>query len=398
MTDKTYPYARQYITDDDIHAVTKVLKSDFLTTGPNINACEKSLQNYIGCSETVVCSNGSAALHLMAMAYTIYKGNFKDNEVVIAPAITFNATAAAFRLVGAKIVFYDSDANHGLLTIESLKDAIALCHKNNLKPRSLICVHLNGQLCDMVAINALCQEHHIAIFEDTCHTLGSIDHNHHKAGQCTYSLASIFSFHGSKNITSGEGGAVTTNDHDMARLMRQLRHHGVEYDSNLYHNQQWAHYRWYHEFQYLALNYRLSDIQCALVISQLQHLDHWRYQRNIIITKYHQHLENIPLLRFISYPDDNIAWHLMVVAIDFQILQKTRHEFMEYLAKNNIFTQVHYIPLYYHPIWKDSILPEQKFTKSELYYQSCLSLPLYIGLDDADIAFICDRIKEFISR
>lgn len=386
MNDMSYPYARQTIDDDDIDAVIAVLKSDYLTTGPMVDRAEQTLCDYLGCDEAVVCANGTVSLHMIATAYQILHGEFKENDVVIAPALTFNATASAFYLAGARIIFYDCDAHSGLLTAPLLQDKISQCQQHGFNIRALVCVHLNGQACAMPAISALCQQHNIAIFEDACHAFGTFQHSE-KIGSCQYSMAASFSFHAVKNITCGEGGVVTTNDAKMARLMRQLRHHGVERDHQMMVGGD-AGKRWYHEFHYMAMNYRLNDMSCALIISQLAKLDDWVREKNTLISYYADYLKDHPHIRLLSYNDTNIAWHLCVAHIDYEAMGTTRQALMKKLASHHIYTQVHYIPLTNQPIWQDSLLQNDDFRGAQAYYRSCLSLPLFIGLTKENIKAI----------
>jgi dTDP-4-amino-4,6-dideoxygalactose transaminase len=283
------PYARQAVTEDDIAAVTAVLRSDFLTQGPAVDAFERALRETLGAQHAVACATGTAALHLAAMALGLGPG-----DAAIVPAITFMATANAVRYTGADVVFADVDAETGLMTAETLEDAIL---RAGGKARAVLPVHLNGQSADIAAIAAVAACEGLAVIEDACHAIGGTqiinkgsDGTESPIGACGASAAATFSFHPAKTIAAGEGGAVTTNDAVLAERMRQLRSHGVARDgfenAAMGYGADGEANPWYHELQTLGFNYRLSDLQCALGASQLARLKDAVERRSALTAAY----------------------------------------------------------------------------------------------------------------
>jgi dTDP-4-amino-4,6-dideoxygalactose transaminase len=400
MIMRKLPYARQQIDQADIEAVTKVLQSDFLTTGPEVRAFEQDLCDFLGCREAVVCANGSSALYLLAQAYGILYADHWRGKTVLAPSISFNATAAAFKLAGANIIFYDADKNDASLTPERLS---LLFERTDIVIDAVVSVHLNGKACDLHGLKSLCDQHNIPLFDDACHALGTSYHDG-MIGDGALTKASCFSFHAIKNITCGEGGAITTNDIDLAKLMRQLRHHGMVNEEGSLLPAIESHDKnsdemnlWYHQFQYLSLNHRLSDIACALGRSQLKKLPDWIIKRRQLVAYYNHLLQEQDHIHCVSYDDGKTAWHVMVVAIDFQALPISRHLLMQKLRDDGILTQLHYIPLPYQPIWHAEAAILAPYPDAEFYYQHALSLPLYVDMQHEDVDFVVARLLHYLS-
>lgn len=388
--DRFLPYGRQQIDDDDIAAVTEVLRSDFLTTGPTGQAFETAFAARTGAKHAAACSSGTAALHLAAAVAGLGPG---DNAVV--PAITFLATANAVRYVGAEVVFADIDADSGLMTPESFERA---CSE---KTRAVLPVHLNGQCCDMVAIHEHAQTRSLKIIEDASHFLGGTGPGNAPAGSCTHSDMTVFSAHPVKSIAMGEGGIVTTNDQAVAVKLKNLRNHGMERNPVQFTNADQAFAAngspnpWYYEMPSLGFNYRASDIHCALGLSQLSKLDNFVAKRNALVEYYRIRLGPLaPAVRPITRQGHGApAWHASTVLIDFAALKTDRATIMNELREHGIGSQVLYMPLYRQPYYQQRY-GKQRLSGAESYYARALCLPLFVDITEADI----DRVVETLAN
>lgn len=390
------PYGRHSIDDDDIAAVVEVLKSDRLTTGPAVQAFEEQLRRVMAVKNAVACSSGTAALHLALMGLEVVAG-----EKVVVPNVTFAATANAVRYIGAIPVISDVDGDTGLMTPETLAETL----ERAAPVAAVIPVHMAGQVCDMKAIFAIANQHAANVIEDACHAIGGfVETGTHKdpVGSCRYSSASAFSFHPVKTVAMGEGGAITTNDEEVAARMRRLRHHGLRYRSDgfLIPEQSFTgddENPWYHEAGDLGFNYRASDIQCALGRSQLGKLTQFVLQRARIVETYTRLLEPLsPVVQTVVQPSEStIGWHLMVALIDFESAGISRARLMKELESRGIGTQVHYIPLHRMPAFRP-FCDGQSFPGAESYYARCLSLPLFFGMKDDEVKFVVDNLSELL--
>jgi UDP-4-amino-4,6-dideoxy-N-acetyl-beta-L-altrosamine transaminase len=387
------PYGRHSIAQKDIDAVIQVLRSDWLTCGPVVDKFEDILAKVVGAKYTVACSNGTTALHLAMLALGIGSA-----DVVLVPAITFLASANAARYVGANVVFVDIEPSTGLMTAETLEKAI-LTHKSK-SLKAVVNVHLAGQCEDLEAIYNVAKKHNLLIIEDAAHAIGTVytdqNNNRHPIGSNAFSDITTFSFHPVKTIAMGEGGAVTTNNFEIAKKLKLLRSHGMVREQSEWEGDGTG--PWYYEMQELGYNYRVSDINCALGISQLEKLDAFKMKRTEIVKFYDDALvnsEHIKPVKKLNHSDT--AWHLYIVNIDYEQIGKSRSQVMIELKENDISTQVHYIPLYKQPYYKktfgDIILPG-----AELYYSKCLSLPLYMGIQNKQINYIIGVINSCIYR
>ena len=381
------PYGRHQITQDDIDTVVNVLKGDWLTGGAAVEAFESELGRQVQARHTIACSNGTTALHLALLALGVGSG-----DVVLVPAITFLASANAARYVGADVVFVDVDSKTGLMTAETLSAAIMAHKDKNLK--AVVNVHLAGQVGNLREIAAVARQHNLKIIEDAAHAVGSVysvDGTRYPVGANTFSDITTFSFHPVKTIAMGEGGAITTNDDGFANAMRLARSHGMVRQSSEWLNAEETG-PWYYEMHDLGYNYRVSDINCALGLSQLKKLDTFKAQRQGMVDFYNAALAGNDIIQPIHhYEWSETAWHLYPVLIDFDQLGMTRAEVMEHLKKAEIGTQVHYIPLTHQPYYK-ALYGEIILPGAESYYSKCLSLPLYIGLSSKDQQNVVDLL------
>ena len=383
------PYGRQLIDADDVAAVADVLRGDMLTTGPVVEAFETALRDRLDAPDVVVCSSGTAALHMANVALGIVPG-----DVAIVPAITFVATANASALVGAKVVFADVDAETGLLTAAGLEEAF---ERSKLlgRPRAVLPVHLNGQCAPMGEISDFARAHDMLVIEDACHALGgSLEENGATVpvGACTRSDAAVFSFHPVKTIATGEGGAVSLRGRMQLERARQWRSHGITRDAGTFKRSDLANAAgggvnpWYHEMHDLGLNYRASDIHCALGLSQLGKLDKFVQRRRELVVRYREALAPYaPHIRPVAtVAGQNPAWHLMAILIDFTTLATDRKAVMERLKLKGIGTQVHYIPVPWQPYWAQQV-ETPDLPGARHYYERVLSLPLFASMEDADV-------------
>lgn len=380
-----FPYGRQSIDEDDIAAVVETLRSDFLTTGPKIEEFEKLLCQKTGADYSVACGNGTVALHLTALALHIQKGDH-----VIVPSLTFLATANAIRYCGADIIFADVDPETGLMRAEDLAKAIQYAEAQNLQVKYVYPVHLTGQCVDIKKIHALADKHNIKVVADGAHCLGA-EYCGQPVGAVQGVEMTTYSFHPVKTIAMGEGGAITTNDEVLADKMQLLRSHAMEARPDIG--------PWAYEMNDLGFNYRVSDIQCALGISQMKKLEKFIDRRRAIADLYDKLLSSlVPLVKppaRVSY--SRSAWHLYAPRFDFASLGITRAELMSALKDKGIGTQVHYIPVHTQPYYKN-LYGEANLPGAEEYYQNTLSLPLYPTLKDKDVEYIVDSLAEILGR
>lgn len=385
------PYGRQDIGEDDIGAVAAVLRGDWLTQGPVIDAFERALCERTGAAHAVACSNGTAALHLACLALALAPG-----DAVVVPGITFLATANAARYVGAEVAFADVDPATGLMGAEQAEAAIDRAERAGWRVRALAPVHFAGQTADMAALGALAARRGLAVIEDACHAIGSEhiapDGRAVPVGAGTGGSLTTFSFHPVKTIAAGEGGAVTTNDPHLAARLRRFRNHGMERDPAGFKDHEAAFDEsgsanpWYYEMAEPGFNYRLTDIQSALALSQMGRLDAFVARRRHLMALY---AERLALLSPLVLPAARVpwcrpAWHLCAVRIDFAAAGRRRPQVMADLRVQGIGTQVHYIPVHRQPYWRrrygDLALPG-----ADRHYAQTLSLPLFPAMADGDV-------------
>lgn len=373
------PYGRQTIESDDIAAVAECLSGDFLTTGPKVAEFEKTFADIVKAKHCIVVGNGTHALHLACLAAGLAKGSY-----AIVPAVTFLATANAVRYCGADVLFADVDPQTGLMRPE---DVLAVIEKNpGKKIQAVLPVHLTGQTVDLRAMREICDKHGMVMIADAAHALGS-ECGGAPVGAGIYEHMTIFSFHPVKTIALGEGGAIATNDDSMARKMRKLRGHGME--------QQPENGPWFYTMEDIGYNYRVTDFQCALGLSQLAKLDRFIARRRAIANMYDKLLADFApvILPPLRVNNEDPAWHLYAVRIDFEKLGMTRAELMNALRARNIGTQVHYIPVSSQPYYVN-LYGKQDLSGAEYYYEHTLSLPLFPSMADEDVTYVAQTLKE----
>ena len=372
------PYSRQYIDEYDIEAVVNVLKSDIITQGSKIKEFEDAIADYAGAKYAVAFNSGTSALHSSMFALDI-----KNKDQVITSPNTFCATSNSVLYQNAEPVFSDIDLNTYNLDIDLIDSVI------NKNTKAIIPVHFAGRPCDMDKLDAIKKKYKLFIVEDACHAIGAVYKNK-KIG--SISDITCFSFHPVKNITTGEGGIAVTNSLDLYQKMLQFRTHGITKDESLLCQNDGP---WFYEMHYLGYNYRMTDFQAALGLSQLKKLPHFINCRNEIADLYYQKLKDI---EEIVLPDKfNIsegvhAYHLFVI----RIKNNKRKQVFEKLRKNNLGVNVHYIPVYNHPYYKNTGFGRYKdiCKNMETYYSECISIPIYPKMQDNDTKRVADLLKK----
>jgi len=388
------PYGRQSIDQSDIDAVVETLRSDYLTTGPAVDRFERDLAEAMGAKEAVVVANGTAALHIAALTQTL-----KPIDAVIVPSITFAASANCIAYCGAKIVFADVDSDTGLITDNSFDEALGAIGPD-YRFAGAIPVHYAGRAVDLSHISAVCRQRGAFLIEDACHAIGTTGPQG-AIGACEASDMAVFSFHPVKTLTTGEGGAVTTNDSDLARRLRLLRSHGIERDPKHFEGLGYVgdadNGPWVYEMQALGFNYRLPDLNCALGSAQLKRLPHFMARRAALVERYHEALSatNLPV-RWTPPEGQKPTFHLFAVSIDFKALGTTRTAVVKGLRDRGIGSQVHYIPVHRQPYWQTRALAQRELPGADRYYQTTLSLPLFADMDDGDPARVVAALREVL--
>ena len=377
------PYGKQHITEEDIAEVTKTLKSDFLTQGPMVNEFEEKFAEYIGAKYAVAVSNGTAALHLSALALDVNK----TSKVITTP-ITFAASANCIRYCDGEVAFADIDPATVLIDIDEIKKLLAASPKGTYT--GIIPVDFAGYPIDLEKLRALANEYGLWILEDACHAPGGYFTDskgiQQKCGNCAYGDLAIFSFHPVKHIACGEGGMITTNRKDLYDKLLLLRTHGITKDPSLMEEN---HGGWYYEMQELGYNYRLSDINAALGVSQLKYADERLDRRIEIAKKYDEAFANTNVKNIQPAEGVKHAYHLYVIQVE------NRKGLYEHLKKHQIFAQVHYIPVYLQPYYKQLGYKASCYPNANAYYKKCLSLPLYPSLKDEEQDLVIEKIIAF---
>lgn len=373
MTVPFLPHGRQTIEDDDVAAVATALRDDLLTTGPRVEAFESRLAERVGASEAVVCASGTAALHLAMLALDLRPG-----DAAIVPTVTFVATANAVRLTGAEVVFADVDPETGLMTADHLDEALA--RARGLRPRVAVPVHLAGQCHAPAALRARAERHGLSVVEDACHALGTCYGDGLEVGACRHADMACFSFHPVKTITMGEGGAVTLNDAARAARLRRLRGHGIDRQ----HAPEGE--PWRRVMPEPGLNYRASDIACALGLSQLAKLDRFIARRAALVARYEAALASLsPLVRPLGRAAlCRPGWHLAVVLVDFRAAGVDRATVIARLRDAGIGTQVHFPPVHEQPYYSERY-GALDLPGARRYHERALTLPLFPAMTDRDV-------------
>jgi len=380
MRDDFLPYGRQWIDEDDIQAVVNVLKSDYLTTGPAIKEFEDQLKSVTGAEYVVAISNGTAALHAACFAAGIGEGD----EVITTP-MTFAATANAVLYCGGTPVFADIDPETYNIDPEDIR------RKITDKTKAIIPVHYTGQPCDMDEIMKIAKEHNLIVIEDAAHALGA-EYKGRKIG--SIGDMTTFSFHPVKPITTGEGGAITTNNKEFYDKLMLFRSHGITRDQKMLLNDNAA---WYYEQHFLGYNYRMTDIQAALGCSQLNKLEFFLQKRRKYAKMYSEAFKDLEGVIIPKQLDDTLSgWHLYVLQLDTDKIRPDRRVIFDELSIHNIGVNVHYIPVYYHPYYQKLGYKKGLCPNAEKLYERIITLPLFPKMSEEDIMYVIKIVKELV--
>lgn len=378
-----FPYAKQSIDETDIESVKEALSSPVITRGEKVEAFEEAIAKYTGASFAVAFSNGSTALKAAYQAAGI-----GPHDRVITTPNTFIATLAPATDLGAHPLFIDIDGGSGNLDLEQLAENLS--YQSSRGRLFVLPVHFSGIAIDMKKLDQLIKSPNSAVIEDAAHALGSYYPDGKKVGSCAYSLMTIFSFHPAKQLTTGEGGMVTTNDAEVASKLRVLRNNGIERNNDLF---------WTYEIKQTSSNYNFTEIQAALGLSQLKRLDQFIVKRRKLVQRYRSHLKKMPSIKLFeeSY-DAKSSYHLFVAQFDFQKLGWKKEDFIMKLKEKGIGSQYHYIPLYRFQCYSKSMGDlSSYFPNMETYYSQGLSLPLYYDLKEENVDEICQTVKEILT-
>lgn len=381
------PYGKQSIDDNDIDAVSAVLRTDYLTTGPKVAEFEQKICDYTGASYAVAVANGTAALHLASLALLS-----SDDKVLTTPN-SFLATSNAILYADATPVFVDI-ASDGNIDLELCEQALIA----DPSIKAIYAVHFSGNPVNQDKLSHLRKTYNIIVLEDCAHSIGAID-NGIKAGSCTNSECSILSFHPVKHLTTGEGGAITTNSEELYRMLLQLRMHGMEResfaDTSMAFDEKGNQNPWYYEMHSLGYNYRLTDFQCALGLSQFSKLDSFIERRKRIAQTYDKAFENTPIRPLYTF-DGKSSYHLYVVLVDFTQIPITKAELFLRMREKNIGLQLHYIPINKQPYYRGIGYGEELTPIMGSYYAQCFSLPMYPSLSDEEQRYVIDSLREVL--
>ncbi|MFP3364199.1 UDP-4-amino-4,6-dideoxy-N-acetyl-beta-L-altrosamine transaminase [Pseudoalteromonas sp. SIMBA_148] len=366
------PYGKQDITQADIDAVVNVLKSDFLTQGPQVPAFERALMDSTGANHALAVNSATSALHIACLALELGAG-----DRLWTTPVTFVASANCGLYCGASVDFVDIDpATYNLCPV-ALKEKLIRAKKEGVLPKVLVAVHLCGQPCDMKAIHALSIEYGFKVIEDASHAIGGL-YLEQPIGSCEYSDITVFSFHPVKIVTTAEGGAALTNSKALADKMALYRSHGITRDEALMENA--SHGGWYYEQVDLGFNYRMTELQAALGVSQMSRLSEFVTARHELAVRYYDKLASLPIILPYQLPNTYSGLHLYVIRLNLNEISKTHKEVFDELRENGIGVNLHYIPVHLQPYYQKMGFKQGDFPNAESYYSNAISLPMFHGM------------------
>jgi len=384
------PYGRQNITENDIDAVVDVLKSDYITQGMVVPEFEKSIAKYCGATYAVAANSATSCLHLACLALGVGKG-----DLVWSTPITFVASLNCALYCGAKVDFVDVDPQTYNLSVKCLEEKLIKAEKIGALPKVVIPAHLCGQSCDMESIHRLAQKYGFKIIEDASHAIGG-KYKNEPIGNCRFSDITIFSFHPVKIITTGEGGMALTNNADLASKMALLRSHGITRDPNQMTHQ--ADGPWYYQQVDLGFNYRMTDIQAALGVSQMSRLDQYIKARHELAQNYDKKLADLPITIPWQHPDCYSSFHLYVIRLQLNNIDKTHRQVFESMRDQGIGVNLHYIPVHTQPYYQQMGFNVGDYQAAEQYYSEIMSIPMYPMLSKDQQNMVIDALYVALNR
>jgi UDP-4-keto-6-deoxy-N-acetylglucosamine 4-aminotransferase len=383
-------YGKQSISEMDIKAVEEVLHSDFLTQGPAIERFERAVAEYCGAKYAVAVCNATAALHVACLSAGLGEG-----DLLWTSPITFVASANCGRYCGANVDFVDIDEKTYNMSVAALEEKLRRAQNANQRPKVVVPVHLAGQSCDMARIKELSEKYCFTVIEDASHAVGA-NYLETKVGSCTFSDMTVFSFHPVKIVTTGEGGMVLTNRKDLYEKLLLYRSHGITRDpAKMTHMSDGA---WYYQQIALGYNYRMTDIQAALGISQMKRLDTFVARRRALAARYNTLLRNLPIVTPYVMEGAKPSWHIYVVQMDFSRVRKTKQQIFEEMKEQGVVLNLHYIPVHRQPYYEKLGFRQGDFPKSEKYYKEAFTLPLYYDLTDDEQEHIVGALKKVLGN
>lgn len=366
------PYGKQSITQQDIDSVVSVLNSDFLTQGPKVPAFEKAVTDFTGSQFGCAVNSATSALHIACLALGLGKG-----DILWTTPITFVASSNCGLYCGANIDFVDIDSRTYNLCPDKLQQKLIQAEKSGKLPKVLVAVHLCGQPCEMKRIHELSQQYGFKIIEDASHAIGG-SYQDTKIGSCAYSDITVFSFHPVKIVTTAEGGMAVTNDQDLFQKMNLLRSHGITRDESLMKGE--SHGGWYYEQIELGYNYRMTELQAALGVSQMQRLEEFVSTRHTLARRYDEKLKDLPIILPFQLENTYSGMHLYVIRLQLDAIAKTHRQVFEELREKGVGVNLHYIPVHTQPYYKAMGFDWGDFPEAEKYYQEAISIPMFHGM------------------
>ena len=384
------PYGRQDISETDVNEVIAVLKSDYLTQGPAVPAFEKSVADYCGANYAFAVANATAALHIACLALGLGKG-----DILWTSPVTFVASSNCGLYCGADVDFVDIDSKTYNLSPAKLREKLVAAKESGRLPKVVVAVHLCGQSCEMKELKALADEYGFSLIEDASHTIGG-EYLGKPVGGCEYSDITVFSFHPVKIITTGEGGMALTNCKKLATSMELLRSHGITRDPELMVGESDG--GWYYQQLHLGFNYRMTDIQAALGCSQMTRLDEFMAARRAIAKRYDAALADVAVVTPWQHADTTSAYHLYVIRLELDQISKTHKEVFDELRASGIGVNLHYMPVYRQPYYREHGFADTHLAESEKYYSEAISLPMYSTLSEKDQQEVIQTLSRILGK
>ncbi|MEZ9570538.1 UDP-4-amino-4,6-dideoxy-N-acetyl-beta-L-altrosamine transaminase [Vibrio splendidus] len=389
MSRAVIPYGKQDISQQDIDSVVDVLKSDFLTQGPQVPAFENALTEHTGAQYALAVNSATSALHIACLALGLGEGDWMWTTPV-----TFVASANCGLYCGAKVDFVDIDSATYNMCPEKLKQKLIIAKANGTLPKVVVPVHLCGQPCDMESIAKLAKEYGFKVIEDASHAIGG-QYQEQPIGNCEYSDITVFSFHPVKIVTTAEGGAALTNQKELADKMALLRSHGITRDPEMMTEA--SHGGWYYQQVALGFNYRMTELQAALGVTQMQRLDEFVAARHVLSKRYNQMLSELPLVLPYQLENTYSGLHLFVIRLKLDEISLTHKQVFDALRGNGIGVNLHYIPVHTQPYYQAMGFAEGDFPESERYYQEAISLPMFHGMTEEQQNTVVRVVTEILT-